>query len=108
MGIPLSQTPPTCCVVMEAQGAGKYSQQASSAAGRFSNFSKDLVCDKKKISNIVQRMSIVEAAWQRKYFIIRYSLLDIRYFLYTHGKFIILELTTVEELRGEFVLFLHE
>ena len=34
MGIPFTQPPPTCCAVMESQGAGKYSLQTSSAASR--------------------------------------------------------------------------
>jgi hypothetical protein len=58
----------------------------------------DLACNKKRISNIEQGMSNAEAIRQRKYFIIRNSLFDIRYSFQAHGKFIILELTTAEYL----------
>jgi hypothetical protein len=42
-------------------------------------------------------MSNAEAIEQRKNFIIRNSLFDIRYSFQAHGKFIILKLTTAEE-----------
>jgi hypothetical protein len=57
----------------------------------------NLACNKKRITNIEQGISNAEAIWQRKNFIIRNSLFDIRYSFQTHGKFIILELTTPEE-----------
>jgi hypothetical protein len=57
----------------------------------------DLACNKKRISNIEQRMSTAEAMWQRRNVIIRNSLFDIRYSFQAHGKFIGLELTIVEE-----------
>jgi hypothetical protein len=49
---------------------------------------------KMKISNIEQGMSNNEALGQRKNFIIRYSMLDIRYSFRKHGKSIILKLST--------------
>jgi hypothetical protein len=58
----------------------------------------DLACNRKRISNIEQGMSKAKAIWQRKNFIIRNSLFDIRYSFQAHGKPIILELRIAEEL----------
>jgi hypothetical protein len=52
---------------------------------------------KKKISNIEQRMLKAEAIGQRKNFIIRHSLLDIRYSFSAHGKLVIIEFPTAKE-----------
>jgi hypothetical protein len=57
----------------------------------------DLACNRKRKSNIEQGMSKATAIWQRKNFVIRNSLFDIRYSFQAHGKPIILELRTAEE-----------
>jgi hypothetical protein len=51
-------------------------------------------------------MSNAEALWQRKNFVIRNSMFDIRYSFREDGKFIILELPTAEELAKHIPFFL--
>jgi hypothetical protein len=64
-------------------------------------------CGKKRISNIEQGMSNVEAIRQQgKDFIILNSMFDIRYYFRKQGKSIILELPTVEELAKHLLLFM--
>jgi hypothetical protein len=60
---------------------------------------RDHACKKNRILNIGQGMPNVEDIWQREIdFILRNSMFDIRYPFRKHGKSIILELPTAEEL----------